>query len=256
MTKIIGVVTHSKKAYVCIMQLHKDTDISNLKSVLREFQGIIYQRPPIRSHVKRTLRKKIIYRIDLNEVVDRKVLLTIESEAGTYMRKLCWDIGLVLGTGAHMRELRRIKTGPFSEEKSLVTMYDISEAIYELREKGKENLIRKVIIPGEFSVCSLPKVILRDSAVESIAHGSPLAIPGISYYSENLRKNDIVAMLTLKGELIGIGKSLMSSEEIKKQEKGLAVQPFRIVLEKGLYPREWKSSGKFKKGDGSAGGGI
>ncbi|WP_410712386.1 RNA-guided pseudouridylation complex pseudouridine synthase subunit Cbf5 [Caldisphaera sp.] len=256
MTKIIGFVTHSKKAYVCLMQLHKDADIKSINNVINEFIGEIYQRPPIRSHVKRVLRTKKIFNIEINEINDRKVLLTIESEAGTYMRKLCWDIGLVLGTGAHMRELRRIKTGPFSED-SAVTMQEISEAIYQFKKTGKEDLLRKVIIPGEFSVCELGKILVRDTAVESVINGSPLAVPGISYFNEGINRGDIVALLTLKGELIGLAKALMSSNEIKQNDKGLAFQPTRIVMERGIYPRAWKSSGKYKKhGDGNAGGGI
>ncbi|MCE4624196.1 MAG: RNA-guided pseudouridylation complex pseudouridine synthase subunit Cbf5 [Caldisphaeraceae archaeon] len=241
MTKIIATITHSVKAYVCVMQLHKDVEERLLNKVVREFQGEIYQRPPVRSHVKRTLRKKKIYSIEVNEVLGRNVLLTIVSEPGTYMRKLCWDIGLVLGVGAHMRELRRIKTGPFEEGTGLVTMYDLSEAVYELKERGKEGLIRKVIMPGEYGVCELKKVVLRDSAVESVVNGSPLAIPGISYYSEQIEKGEVVAMFTLKGELIGLSKSLVSSLDIKRMEKGLAFQPFRIVMERGIYPRMWKS---------------
>ncbi len=241
------------------MQLHKDVNQDELKSVINEFVGTIYQKPPIRSHVKRTLRTRKIFNITINEIVDRKVLLTIESEAGTYMRKLCWDIGLVLGIGAHMRELRRIKTGPFKEDNYLVTMQDITEAVYRFKNEGKDDLLRKVIIPGEYSVCELPKVLVRDTAVESIINGSPLAIPGISYYNEGINRGDLVSLLTLKGELIGLAKALMNYNEIKQNEKGLAFQPIRIVMERGIYPKAWKSSGKFKKdqnGDGNAGGGI
>ncbi|MGC9183055.1 MAG: RNA-guided pseudouridylation complex pseudouridine synthase subunit Cbf5 [Caldisphaera sp.] len=256
MTKIIGFVTHSKKAYVCLMQLHKDVDFKLINNVINEFIGEIYQRPPVRSHVKRILRIKKIFNIEINEINNRKVLLTIESEAGTYMRKLCWDIGLVLGTGAHMRELRRIKTGPFNEDNA-VTLQQISEAVYQYKTTGKEDLLRKVIIPGEYSVCELEKILVRDTAVESVINGSPLAIPGISYFNDGINRGDIVALLTLKGELIGLAKALMNSNEIKQNNKGLAFQPTRIVMERGIYPKAWKSSGKYKnRGDGNAGGGI
>ncbi|MEB3859732.1 MAG: RNA-guided pseudouridylation complex pseudouridine synthase subunit Cbf5 [Desulfurococcales archaeon] len=240
MTRVISLVAHSTKEYVCVMQLHSPVERERLERVLGEFQGLIYQRPPLRSSVRRSLRKKRVNSIRLVEYNGRYALLHVDCEAGTYMRKLCWDVGLVLGVGAHMRELRRVRTGPFTEDKNLVTLQMLSEALYRWRSEGNEDLLRKYIMPGEVMTCTMPKIALRDTAVDSIAHGATLAVPGIAKIQEGIKPGDTVALMTLKGELVAIGKALMSTEEILEREKGEAVKPERVIIKPGTYPRTWK----------------
>lgn len=240
MTRIVGTVIHSTKEYVCVMQLHKPVDEDRLREVVSMFVGVIYQKPPVRSSVKRSLRKKRINRIDLLEYTGKYALMIVDCEAGTYMRKLCWDIGLILGVGAHMRELRRIRTGPFHEDKGMVRLQDLAEALYRWREEGKEDLLRRYILPGEYTVCGIPKVALRDTAVESIVHGATLAVPGVAMIQEGIKRGDLVAMHTLKGELIGLAKALMSTDEVMEASRGEAFKPERVIMEPGLYPRAWK----------------
>ena len=240
MTRVVGSVIHSSKEYVCVMQLHSPVPEERLREVLREFEGRIYQKPPVRSSVKRALRVKTVNRIELLEYTGKYALLHIDCEAGTYMRKLCWDVGLVLGVGAHMRELRRVRTGPFHEDRGLVRMLDVAFALLRLREEGKDDLLRRAVLPGEYSVCHLPKVVLRDSAVESVVHGAVLNIPGVSMVQDTVEKGRTVAMLTLKGELVGLGEALASAGEIIEKERGPAVKPKRIIMEPGLYPRMWR----------------
>ena len=247
MTRIIGTVMHSSKEYMCVMQLHRPVDEDRLREALKMFVGEIYQRPPLRSSVKRQLRTRKIYEIELIEYDGRYALLRVDCEAGTYMRKLCWDVGLVLGVGAHMRELRRIRTGPFHEDKVLTRMHDLAMALIRLREEGKDDLIRKYVLPGEFSICHIPKVILRDTAVESVIHGAQLAAPGVAAVEEGFSRGDLVAMLTLKGELVGLGKAEMSWNEVLEAERGVAVKPQRIVMEPGIYPKAWKTKTKKKE---------
>lgn len=243
MTKIMGSVVHSRKAYVCVMQLHGDVSEKKLREVAEEFTGTIYQRPPVRSNVKRALRTRRIFSLEVLEVRGRLALLRVESDPGTYMRKLCWDMGLVLGVGAHMRELRRIKTGPFDEDHNLVTLQELSEAVYRFREEGKDDYLRRAVLPGEVITCELPKVVLRDSAVESVVNGAPLAVPGISLLTPDVKAGGRVAMLTLKGELVGLGEAVMDAKEVMERDKGIAVKPTRIVMPRGIYPRMWKSKG-------------
>ncbi len=240
-TKIIGLVMHTSKEYICVMQLHSEVSREKLERIIKMFVGEIYQRPPLRSSVKRAIRKKKIYRIDLLEYTGKYVLLRVESEAGTYMRKLCHDIGLLLGVEAHMRELRRIRTGPFREEKGLVRLQDLSEAIYQWREEGKEELLRKYILPVEYAVAHLPKIVILDSAVDAIAHGADLAIPGISMYEE-FKRGELVAVFSLKGELVSIGIAQVDSLDIPKMEKGIVVKTRRVIMKPGIYPKMWKTN--------------
>lgn len=233
---------HTSKEYVVVMRLHGKVGVEDLRRVIGEFTGEIYQTPPLRSNVRRSLRRRFIYSIDLLEYDGTHALLRVHAEAGTYIRKLCWDMGLVLGVGAHMRELRRVRTGPFSEERGLVTMQDLWYAIHRLREEGKDDLLRKYILPGEYSICHLPKVAIRDTAVESIAHGADLYAPGVSMVQDTIGKGDTVAVLTLKGELVALGRATQSYKEMLEARRGVVVDVVRVVMRQGIYPRSWKTS--------------
>ena len=247
-TKVIGLVVHTGKEYVCVMQLHRPVPEAELRRVLGLFVGEVYQRPPLRSSVKRSLRTKKIYEIQLLEYNGRYAVLRVYSEAGTYMRKLCHDAGLLLGVGAHMRELRRTKSGPFRESRGLVRLQELSEAIYRWRVEGSEDLLRRYILPVEYAVSHLKKIVIRDTAVDAIAHGANLAVPGIVMLHDGIEKGDLVALFTLKGELVAIGVAQMSSREMLESRRGIAVKIRRVVMKPGVYPRAWKKQQEEKEG--------
>lgn len=238
-TKIIGLVTHTNKEYIVLMRIHGDVERQLLEKTIALFVGEIYQRPPLRSSVKRSLRKRRIHEIEVLEIDGRSVLMRVKTDPGTYVRKLCHDIGLILGTGAHMVELRRIATGPFKEDETLVTLHKLSEAAY-LYRKGDESLVRRAVLPVEYSVSHLPKIVVRNSAVDSIAHGAMLAVPGVSMVNKAIAKGDLVALFTIKGELVAVGVAEMSSEEMILRDRGLAVRIKRVVMPPNIYPPVWK----------------
>lgn len=238
-TKIIGIVTHTNKEYVVLMRIHGDVGREFLERTIALFMGEIYQRPPLRSSVKRSLRKRRIYEMEVLEIEERSVLMRVKTDPGTYVRKLCHDIGLILGTGAHMAELRRTAAGPFKEDETLVTLHKLSEAVY-LYRRGDESLIRKIILPVEYSVSHLPKIVVRNSAVDSIAHGAMLAVPGLSMVNKAIAKGELVAIFTIKGELVAVGVAEMSSEEMVLSSSGVAVRIKRVVMPPNIYPAMWK----------------
>lgn len=243
-TKAVGMLMLADKEYVAVMQLHREVDIDKLMSVINEFIGEIYQKPPVRASVKRVVRVKKVYDIKVLEFKYPYVLMRISCEHGTYVRKLIHDMGELLGVGAHMRELRRVKTGPFREDENLVTMHELSEAVYLYRELNDETMLMKYILPIEYAVSHMPKIIISDGAVDALAHGADLAVPGIIKLHEGIEKGDKVAILTLKGELVAIGKALMTSKEAIEAEKGYAVKNVRVIMQAGTYPRRW---GKYKQ---------
>ena len=93
------------------MKLHGDTEEEKIRRILSEFEDLIYQRPPLRSSVKRQIRTRRIYYNEYIEKDGRNVLFKVGCEGGTYIRKLCYDIGEILGVGAHMQELRAFTRG-------------------------------------------------------------------------------------------------------------------------------------------------
>jgi len=221
------------------MQLHADVPEQETRRVLNEFVGEIYQKPPLRASVKREPRKRFIYRLDVHEIDGRVVLFTCTCQAGTYIRKLCSDIGDVLGCGAHMRELRRTRAGPFTEENGLVTLHELSAAQSEL-EAGNGEPLRAIIKPMEVALGSIPRMEIRDTAVDAICHGADLAVPGIVKLDSAIEKNRPVAMFTLKGEAVALGRALMTSREMLDQERGVAAKTERVLMERGTYPAMWK----------------
>lgn len=238
-TKVTMALQPAGKEYVCLMVLHREVPEERLMEVLREFTGEIFQRPPVRAAVKRRIRKRHIYYIEPIEIEGKNVLMGVGCEAGTYMRKLCHDIGEALGCGAHMQELRRTKTGPFKEEDS-VKLQDLADAYAFWTEDGDEGPLRKVILPVEKAVEHLPKIVIRDGAVDALCHGASLAAPGVVAVDSGISPGSMVAVMTLKGELVELAKAVMSTEQILEAEHGIVAKPERVVMSPGTYPREWK----------------
>ncbi len=245
-TKVAGAVMGGGKEYICVMRLHGEVSEEAIREAVQLFTGEIYQVPPIRSSVARTIRRRMIYRSEIIEVSGRDVLMRVACSGGTYMRKLCHDIGLYLGVGAHMQELRRTRAGPFSEQDSvdLIQLYD---ALARFREEGDEEALRRVVKPVEEAVKHIPKIYLLDTSVDAVCHGANLAVAGIAGVEEGVEPGTLVALMTLKGELVALGRSRMTAEEMLERDQGIAVDTERVIMARGTYPPIWKR-GKRKTG--------
>jgi len=241
-TKIVQALLLSGKEYVCVMRLHGDTNEDKIKSVLNEFVGVIYQRPPIRASVKRQLRTRKIYYLNLFEIDNRNVLFQVGCEAGTYIRKLCYDIGEALSVGASMQELRRTRAGPFTENSNLVTLHDL--AYYQdLWQQTKDvTVLRRFIQPMETVLEPLPKIVIRDSAVDAICHGANLAAPGVLAMDSGIQPKDSVAVTTQKGEAIALAQALATTEVMLQNNRGLVAKTARVLMQRGVYPKMWHKS--------------
>ncbi|MFW9798999.1 MAG: RNA-guided pseudouridylation complex pseudouridine synthase subunit Cbf5 [Candidatus Thorarchaeota archaeon] len=239
-TKAMQALLPAGKEYVCVMELHGLVDLDDISRAINEFVGKIYQKPPLRSSVKRILRVREVYYNELIETKGRLVLFRVGCQAGTYIRKLCFDIGEALGCGANMRELRRTRVGPFREDEHLCSLYDLKDAYSFWKEEGDEAELRRYLLPLEFSLSHLPSIEVRDSAVDAICHGANLASSGIVSLSSGLRKGDTVVLKTLKGEAIAIAKSSTTSDSMAKAKSGIVATIDRVLMERGRYPSMWK----------------
>ncbi len=238
-TRIIAFMMRSGKEYVCLMELHEAVKEERLMEVIKDFVGPIYQLPPVRSAVKRALRIRTIYSIDIIEINGKFVLMRVICEAGTYIRKLCHDIGEVLGCGAHMRELRRTRAGPFKETEGIHTLHELLDALTLWKSTGDESLLRAIVRPIEEAIRPFPKVVVRDSAVDAFCHGANLASPGLLKLNSSIKAGDGVCVMTGKGELVGLGKARMSAQEMMKVDHGILVDNERVVMDLGTYPKGW-----------------
>jgi len=238
-TKTIQAFLLTGKEYVCLMALHADVEEKKIQAVLEEFVGDILQRPPVRAAVRRDVRKRRIYYIRDVEMDGREILFRVGCQAGTYIRKLVYDVGEVLGVGAHMRELRRTRAGSFTEEESF-SLYELRQ-LSEANPKERDMLTRRMVKPMESAFQYVPHVYIRDSTVSSICHGAELAVPGIVRLSEGIVPKMPIALFTLKDELVALSKALMSSEQMMKEDHGLAAKTVRVIMPAETYPRLWKT---------------
>ena len=239
-TKALTLLLMFPKEYWAVMRIHSSVPREAVDACIREFTGEIYQRPPQRSSVRRDVRTRTIYELQVVEQEGNLFLVRCLCQAGTYVRKLVYDIGEVLGVGATMVELRRTKVGPIDEREGLVNLHELSYAQSRL-EGGGEAAMRNAVRPVERYLRDMRRVVIRDSAVDAICHGARLAIPGILSLSGGLVKGDTTVILTGKGELVAIGEALMTTEEITGAQKGLAFSVRRVVMKLGTYPKLWKT---------------
>jgi H/ACA ribonucleoprotein complex subunit 4 len=239
-TKAMQALLHAGKEYVCLLELHQKADEDDIRRVINEFVGKLYQKPPLRSSVKRVLRVREVYYNKIIEIKGRLVVFRVGSQAGTYIRKLCFDIGEALGVGGHMRELRRTRVGNFREDEHLCSLYDLKDAYIFWKEDGDETLLRRYLQPVEFGVGHLPVIKVRDSAVDAICHGANLAATGVLQLNTGIKKGDMVAIKTMKDEIIALALASASSEGITKAKSGIIATSERVLMVRGRYPKLWK----------------
>jgi len=240
-TKALEVLLYGPKEYHAIGRLHSLPSPEKLKKVLEEFTGELYQKPPQRSAVLRQTRTRTIYELELLEQKERLMVLRVLCEAGTYIRKLIYDIGEILGPGATMIELRRTRVHQFNENSKLVTLHELANAYSLWTEKKDDSKLKELIIPIEHAFSEIKSVIIRDSAVDALCHGAQLAIPGILEASTDLKVDDLVAIYTQKGEIVALAKTLLSLEDIKENTKGYAFETKRIIMSPSTYPKKWRT---------------
>jgi H/ACA ribonucleoprotein complex subunit 4 len=238
-TKVVQALLLSGKEYVCVMRLHHEASESKIKTLFDEFTGMIYQLPPVRASVKRQLRTRKIYYLNLLETNNKNVLFQVGCEAGTYIRKLCYDIGEAIGVGAHMQELRRTRAGPFSENSNMITLHDIAYYMEQWQQTKDPAILRKFIQPMEKALDSLPKIVIRDSAVDAICHGANLAAPGVLAIDTDIKPKEPATIFTQKAEAVALATTLNATEEIMELNRGIVAKTTRVLMPRGLYPKMW-----------------
>jgi len=236
-TKAVSYLLNSKKEYVCVIFFHSPISERQIRSLFSLFTGKLYQRPPLKSSVARKLRVREIYYNKILEIQGQYVIFRVGCQAGTYIRKLCFDFGEALCSGAHMVELRRTKSSVFEENKTLITLQNLKDAVTIFREEGDEFYLRKVIQPLEIITESFPKIIVRHSAVDALCHGANLTSPGILYVDASIQKGTIVAIMTQKKELIAFGTALKSGMKMYKANSGIMIKINRVFMQRRTYPR-------------------
>ncbi|KAI3722457.1 hypothetical protein L2E82_33495 [Cichorium intybus] len=241
-TRLVKSQQGAGKEYVCVARLHSDVpDVAKVARALETLTGAVFQRPPLISAVKRQLRIRTIYESKLLEYDAEKhlVVFWISCEAGTYVRTLCVHLGLILGVGGHMQELRRVRSGIMGEKDNMITMHDVMDAQWSYDNYRDETYLRRVIMPLEVLLTSYKRLVVKDSAVNAICYGAKLMIPGLLRFENNIENGEEVVLMTTKGEAIALGIAEMTTAVMATCDHGVVAKIKRVVMDRDTYPRKW-----------------
>lgn len=238
-TKAVKALLGAGKEYVCVMRLHTDVPENVIRGTAQRIVGDVEQLPPVRSAVARRVRTRRIYYLHVLEIDGRDVLFRVGCEAGTYIRNLCIDWGQRMNTRAHMQELRRSRSGSFREEDA-VPLLTVADAYKTWKRSGDDTRLRDVLQPMERILDHLPKIVVRDSAVDALCHGAPLHVPGVLEVDDGLGPRAVAAVMSLKGEAVALVRASMTSKDIVAKDTGVAAAVDRVLMPKGTYPPMWK----------------
>merc|ERR1712205_13317 len=241
-TRLVKSQQGAGKEYVAVLRLHDAVDSqAKVARAIETLTGALFQRPPLISAVKRQLRVRTIYESKLLEFdTDRNLgVFWVSCEAGAYIRTLCTHLGLVLGVGGHMQELRRVRSGINGEKDNMVTMHDVLDAQYVYENNKDESYLRRVIRPLEALLTTYKRIVVKDSAVNAICYGAKLMIPGLLRYASGIDVGEEVVLMTTKGEAIALGIAEMTTSVMATVDHGVVAKIKRVIMERDTYPRRW-----------------
>ncbi|XP_046390369.1 H/ACA ribonucleoprotein complex subunit 4 [Ischnura elegans] len=241
-TRLVKSQQTAGKEYVAVFKLHSAVEgLAKVAQALEKLRGALFQRPPLISAVKRQLRVRTIYESKLLEYDEERNMgiYWVSCEAGTYVRTMCVHLGLLLGVGGVMLELRRVRSGIQNEKIGMVTMHDVLDAQWLYDTYKDESYLRRVIHPLEGLLVKHKRVIMKDSAVNAVCYGARIMLPGVLRYEDGIELNEEIVIVTTKGEAIALGIALMTTATIASCDHGIVAKIKRVIMEKDTYPRKW-----------------
>ena len=239
--RLTGKVLTHDKTYIAVFDVPSSVTDEVLEEALANLRGRIYNVPPEVSAVKVQVRTRTIERLEVLDRSERHVVAEVTCEAGTYVRTLARDLGLLLDRPVNLVELRRSASGRFDLDAS-VTLQNVADAYWLWKEHGQEEAMLRMLHPIEVLVAGMPRVVVRDAAVSALAHGAPLTRPGVVAVSGGWSEGSSLAAMTLKGELIGMVQLCVDSSSIGGMSSGEVAKPETIVMDPDAYPRGWTTS--------------
>uniref|UniRef100_A0A7E4V390 Putative H/ACA ribonucleoprotein complex subunit 4 n=1 Tax=Panagrellus redivivus TaxID=6233 RepID=A0A7E4V390_PANRE len=241
-TRLVKSQQNLGKEYVCVFRLHGTVkEEKQINQALEKLLGAQFQRPPLISAVKRQLRIRSIYDFKIYDYdADRQMgAYWIKCEAGTYVRTHCVQLGILLGTGAHMDELRRVRSGVTSENDQISSMHDILDAQYVFDHQKDESYLRRVVRPLESLLTGHKRIIMKDSAVNAICYGAKILVPGILRFDDGIELNQEIVLVSTKGEAICLAIAQMTTSSIASLDHGIVAKIKRVIMERDTYSRKW-----------------
>ena len=239
-TKLTGVLLKKPKRYVCVLRFKNEVDLAALSSLLESMTGEIYNVPPKESAVKVQVRSRIIRSaqlIDADEA-SRVFVITFQCDAGTYVRTLSKDIGLLMGTKCELLELHREGSGSFDDTMAC-TMQQLTDATFLWREHDRGRGLARIIAPVESILEGLPRIVVKDGAVAAISHGAPLARPGVVSTPKGLPTGSTALISSLKGEVVALATLSVATDSLPGMRVGQVATAQTVMMPPGVYPQTW-----------------
>ena len=236
--KLTKGILKTDKTYIAVLKFAQETNAETLNDVIEKLTGRIYNVPPEISAVKVQVRTRKIYSFELIESSSKQAIVKIACEAGTYIRTIARDMGLLLGYNVELKELRRENSGRFNL-MDCVTLQEIADAVWLWKECDNSTALEKIIHPTEKLLLDKPYIIVKDSAASALCHGAPLLRPGLIEVSDKLSSGLEVAAFTSKNEVVGIVKMSKGFTEISNETSGEIGKPVMILMEQERYPPQW-----------------
>ena len=201
----------------------------------------MYNVPPEISAVRVQVRTRKISRFEILDFDGTTILTHIECEAGTYVRTMARDLGLLLDSPVELKELRRPSSGEFSLSQA-ITMQQLADAYWLWKENGDSSAIIRILHPVEDMLSGVPKVVIKDGAAAALSHGAPLLRPGVVSIPDDLGVGTEVLLVTMKGEAVALANLVQPSKVIPEMTQGEVAKPNCVLMKEDTYPRSWKKA--------------
>jgi tRNA pseudouridine55 synthase len=137
-TMVMGLTTDTQDRAGVVLEERPvpPLDEASVRAAFEKYFGDFYQVPPMVSAIKLARQGKTVereprlvhvYRYSIDGIASPEIDFTVVCSKGFYVRTYAHDIGETLGCGAHLKNLRRVKSGRFSVEGA-ITVAEIQDA--------------------------------------------------------------------------------------------------------------------------------
>ena len=232
------VLGHDKE-YIGVLKVGGDADMASLEEAINSLRGEIYNVPPSESAVKVQVRTRRIRAFEILDSKERLAAIRVACDAGTYIRTLARDLGLMINSPIQLVELRRTRSGRFTEQ-NCVPMEDLVDAVYLWKEKGDASAMLRLVSPIDVLMDGRSGLILKDGAVSAVSHGAPLTRPGIQAIQGDFESDEEIVLWSMKGEVVAIANATRGTAEIPLIKVGEVAKPSLVLLPADIYPRQWR----------------
>ena len=239
-TRLTDIILKGDKRYISVIRFGRDIDSEEIAILLDSLVGEIYNVPPKESAVKVQVRTRTITSLTLLDFDASTNIAAIEIScvAGTYIRTLTRDIGLLLDTSCEMLELHRDQTSIFDESMAC-SMHELADAIFLWKEHSDERSLKKLLTPVESILTKFPSITIKDGAVAAMTHGAPLARPGVVDASIGIISGAFVVISSMKGETVAVAEAIVDVDAIQGMKKGEIAVAKSVLMPTGIYPQNW-----------------